>query len=99
MPTTCFDGIVGIHHRVNKEIHSTKPDSSGNRESITVPAVDEDREVMIIVEKREFCFPENDKYCIKKFWKLRKGEQKRPQAHLGGAHHVRGVAHRILEAT
>lgn len=56
----CSDCIVCVHYGVNEEVHDDEDATLAMRVDVCIPAVAEDSDVMVPVEKHEFLFSEDN---------------------------------------
>ena len=64
------EGVVGVHDRVHNEVHDNEPSRWSRVLAEWVPAVDKDCDVVVPMQKYQFLFPQNDKYCVAKLGNL-----------------------------
>jgi len=55
-----FQGVVGVHERVNGVIHDDEPSTRGWVLGVAVPGVHQGGEVMVPVQEDELLFPQHD---------------------------------------
>ncbi len=92
----CFEGVVGVHDRMDKVVHACEPSARRAVIMIAVPAVHQHGRMMIPVEEYELLLAQHYEHGVHKLDKLAHHKQKRPEA--GHAIGIRVVADWVLEA-
>ena len=59
-----FKCVVSVHDGVDDEVHDDEPPGGGGVLAEGVPAVDEDRYVVIPVQEYQLLFPKHNEYCV-----------------------------------
>ena len=74
-----FEGVVRVHDRVNDEVHDDEPPGWGGVLAEGVPAVDEDRDVVVPVKEDQLLLPQHDEDRVPQLGDLGENEHPGPE--------------------